>query len=87
MFVVRVNDSGRLIFSREYSYLPYWEANDSWYFLEKIVPCSGDGPAGMEFQTKGSYLMISGFKSVDCDIAFSTGKNYNADLMKFFMIG
>ena len=42
--VVKVNDLGRLIFSREYSYLPYWEAKGSKHFLDRIIPFNGDGP-------------------------------------------
>lgn len=42
--VVQVNDLGRLIFSREYSYLPYWEAKGSKLFLSRMIPFRGDGP-------------------------------------------
>jgi hypothetical protein len=57
--VVRVNDSGRLIFSREYSYLPYWEANDSKHFLDRIIPFNGDGPAERPDRiNKCSYVRI-----------------------------
>ncbi len=42
--VVQVNNSGRLIFSREYSYTPYWEAKGTKHFPERIIPFSGDGP-------------------------------------------
>ena len=42
--VVQVNDLGRLIFSREYSYSPYWEAQGSKYFVNRIIPFHGDGP-------------------------------------------
>ena len=33
--VVHVNGSGLLVFSREYSYLPYWEAKGSKHFFEQ----------------------------------------------------
>lgn len=42
--VVQVNGMGRLIFSREYSYTPYWEAQGSRHFLDRIIPFHGDGP-------------------------------------------
>ena len=42
--VVHVNNTGSLVFSREYSYLPYWEVKGSKYFFEKIIPFQGDGP-------------------------------------------
>ncbi len=41
--VVQVKNSGRLIFSREYSYLPYWEVEGSRHFFDKIIPFTGDG--------------------------------------------
>jgi hypothetical protein len=57
--VVRINDSGRLIFSREYSYLPYWEANGSKHFLDRIIPFNGDGPAERPDRiNKCSYVRI-----------------------------
>jgi len=42
--VVNVNDSGRLIFSREFSYTPFWEVEDSKHFFDRIIPFKGDGP-------------------------------------------
>ena len=44
--VVNVNKQGQLVFSREYSYLPYWQTNKSKSFVERIIPFLGDGPAG-----------------------------------------
>ena len=44
--VVNVNKHGQLVFSREYSYLPYWQTNKSKSFVERIIPFHGDGPAG-----------------------------------------
>ena len=36
--------SGRVVFHRSSSYLPYWETeNGKWYF-DEIIPRSGDGP-------------------------------------------
>ncbi len=42
--VVQVKNSGRLIFSREFSYSPYWEAGGSKHFFDRIIPFKGDGP-------------------------------------------
>ena len=43
--VVNLNNTGELIFSREYSYLPYWEVKNSRHLLDRLIPFSGDGPA------------------------------------------
>jgi len=43
--VVNIDNNGKLVFSREYSYLPYWEVNDSKQFVENIIPFKGDGPS------------------------------------------
>lgn len=42
--IVNVNKTGKLVFSREYSYLPYWGTNNSKHFLRRIIPFKGDGP-------------------------------------------
>ncbi|MDO8953060.1 MAG: LamG domain-containing protein, partial [Draconibacterium sp.] len=42
--IVHVNNSGFLVFSRENSYLPYWEVKGSKHFFERIIPFNGDGP-------------------------------------------
>jgi hypothetical protein len=44
--VVNLGNTGRFVFSREYSYLPFWEAADKKHFAESIVPFVGDGPSG-----------------------------------------
>jgi hypothetical protein len=44
--VVQVNHMGELVFSREYSYLPYWKYGDQKQFVDEIIPIQGDGPAG-----------------------------------------
>ena len=38
--------AGRLAFSREHSYLPYWEAGGARWLVQELVPRSGDGPSG-----------------------------------------
>ena len=43
--VVHVNQAGKLVFSREYSYLPYWQPGDTKHFVDKIIPIIGDGPS------------------------------------------
>ncbi len=45
--VVNINNTGRLVFSREYSYLPYWEAKSSKQFFQSIIPIKG-WPTGIE---------------------------------------
>jgi hypothetical protein len=42
--IVHLNGTGLLVFSRENSYLPYWEVNGSKKFFETIIPFKGDGP-------------------------------------------
>ena len=41
--VVRL-PAGRFVFSREHSYLPYWEVGASQWLAPEIVARSGDGP-------------------------------------------
>ena len=36
--VVNVGRTGQLIFSREYSYLPFWQTSGKKHFLERIIP-------------------------------------------------
>jgi hypothetical protein len=43
--VVNVSPQGRLVFSREFSYLPFWETKKTRHFVDRIVPFHGDGPA------------------------------------------
>ncbi len=38
--------AGRLVFSREHSYLPYWEVGASQWLVPEIVARHGDGPPG-----------------------------------------
>jgi len=57
--VVQVNNKGRLVFSREYSFLPYWEVNGSKYFLERIIPFKGDSPKERpDMINKCSYVRV-----------------------------
>ena len=44
--VVNLGATGQFVFSREYSYLPYWQVSNKKHFAERIVPFVGDGPAG-----------------------------------------
>lgn len=44
--VVNLGETGQFVFSREYSYLPYWQVANTKHFAERIVPFVGDGPAG-----------------------------------------
>lgn len=41
--IVKLPNEGQIVFSREFSYLPYWKTdNGKWYFQE-IIPRKGDG--------------------------------------------
>ncbi len=42
--IVNINNKGILVFSRENSYLPYWEIKGIKHFFERIIPFTGDGP-------------------------------------------
>ncbi len=41
--VVKLDENQQLIFSRESSYLPYWETEKGKWFVDEIVPRKGDG--------------------------------------------
>lgn len=57
--VVNVGQLGEFVFSREYSYLPYWQASQIKHFVSKIIPISGDGPAERPDRiNKCSYVRI-----------------------------
>jgi len=43
--IINVDQLGKFVFSREYSYLPYWQSDDKKHFVEKIIPIIGDGPS------------------------------------------
>jgi hypothetical protein len=42
--VVNVGQDGQFIFSREFSYLPFWQASDRKHFVDRLLPFVGDGP-------------------------------------------
>jgi len=42
--IVVVLDTGRLVFWRGSSYLPYWETQKGKSFVEEVIPRKGDGP-------------------------------------------
>jgi hypothetical protein len=43
--IVNLPGNGQFVFSREYSYQPYWLPNGgSRYLVERVIPRSGDGP-------------------------------------------
>ena len=57
--VIQINNSGRVIFSREYSYLPYWETKSSKQFFDRIIPFKGDGTSERPDRVnKCSYVRI-----------------------------
>jgi hypothetical protein len=52
-------NTGLLVFSRENSYLPYWEAKGAKYFFGRIIPFNGDGPPERPDRiNKSSYVRI-----------------------------
>ncbi len=43
--VVTLGHKGQLVFSREYSYLPFWHVSGKKHFVQRVIPFIGDGPA------------------------------------------
>ena len=44
--VIDIPGKGKFIFSREYSYQPYWQpANNKQFLVDRLIPRVGDGPA------------------------------------------
>jgi hypothetical protein len=57
--IVHLNNTGILVFSREYSYLPYWEVKGTKHFFERIIPFAGDGsPERPDRINKCSYVRV-----------------------------
>ena len=57
--VVHVNQTGKLVFGRENSYLPYWEVQGTKQFFDRIIPFEGDGPPGRPDRiNKCSYVRV-----------------------------
>ena len=57
--VVRVGTTGTFVFSREHGYLPYWQPSQTKFFVDRILPVSGDGPAERPDKTnKCSYVRL-----------------------------
>jgi len=42
--VVNVGQQGQFVLSRQYSYLPFWQASGKKHFVDRILPFVGDGP-------------------------------------------
>jgi len=42
--IVNVGNKGRFVFCREFGYLPYWQPSETKYFVDRILPVTGDGP-------------------------------------------
>lgn len=95
--VVKINDSGRLVFSREFSYTPFWEVEDSKHFLDRIIPFKGDGPDDRPDRiNKSSYVRIVESSEDEITIHWryapdQTGlnftdfkKSYDGDIGKYF---
>ncbi|MGD8501774.1 MAG: hypothetical protein PVJ86_14070, partial [Phycisphaerales bacterium] len=57
--VVNLGRTGQLVFSRQYSYLPFWQASGKKHFVDRIIPFVGDGPAERPDKiNKCSYVRI-----------------------------
>ena len=57
--VVNLGTKGKFVFSREYSYLPYWYVSGKKHFVDRIIPFVGDGPAERPDKiNKCSYVRI-----------------------------
>ncbi|MCF7956051.1 MAG: LamG domain-containing protein [Phycisphaerae bacterium] len=57
--VVNLGQRGQLVFSREYSYQPYWQVSKKKYFFERVLSFVGDGPESRPDKiNKCSYVRI-----------------------------
>jgi hypothetical protein len=78
--VVNVRELGKLVFSREYSYLPYWQASQTKHFVDKIIPINGDGPAERPDKiNKCSYVRIIENSSDKVIIHWRYAPNQNSE--------
>jgi hypothetical protein len=42
--IAKIGTKGRFVFCREFGYLPYWQPAETKYFVDRILPVTGDGP-------------------------------------------
>ena len=42
--IVQIGTNGRFVFCREFGYLPYWQPSGTKYFVDRLLPVTGDGP-------------------------------------------
>ena len=42
--IVKIGTNGRFVFGREFGYLPYWQPSGTKYFVDRLLPVTGDGP-------------------------------------------
>ena len=42
--IVKIGTNGRFVFCREFGYLPYWQPSGTKYFVDRLLPVTGDGP-------------------------------------------
>lgn len=95
--IVYVNNMGLLVFSRENSYLPYWEVKGSKHFFGRIIPFTGDGPPERPDRiNKCSYVRIieSSEKKIIIHWRYASDqkslnftdfkKSYEGDIGKYF---
>jgi len=78
--VVNVGQLGKFVFSREYSYLPYWQASETKHFVDKIIPLNGDGPAERPDKiNKCSYVRVIENSSDKVIIHWRYAPNQNSE--------
>ena len=42
--IVKIGTNGRFVFCREFGYRPYWQPSGTKYFVDPLLPVTGDGP-------------------------------------------
>ena len=42
--IVQIGTNGRFVFCREFGYRPYWQPSGTKYFVDRLLPVTGDGP-------------------------------------------
>ena len=78
--VVNAGQLGKFVFSREYSYLPYWQVSQTKHFVGKIIPINGDGPARRPDRiNKCSYVRIIENSSDKVIVHWRYAPNQNSD--------
>ena len=42
--IAKIGTKGRFVFCREFGYRPYWQPTETKYFVDRLLPVTGDGP-------------------------------------------